>query len=127
VGRRHDADGRAALDPYGNVATAYAGTVHFSSTDSHPLLPADYTFTASEAGSHTFGTGVILQTAGRAPCLGFLLRPPLPLHHRAPACAGRPRAAAGSATTTPIPASTAAPVRVSAGLDPVVPLGGAWE
>jgi hypothetical protein len=43
-----------ALDAYGNVATGYTGTVHFSSSDALATLPADYTFTAADAGSHTF-------------------------------------------------------------------------
>jgi hypothetical protein len=53
-----------ALDPYGNVATGYTGTVHFTSTDAKALLPANYTFTAADAGLHTFATGVTLETAG---------------------------------------------------------------
>ncbi len=32
----------------------YRGTVHFTSSDPHATLPADYTFTAADAGSHTF-------------------------------------------------------------------------
>jgi hypothetical protein len=43
-----------ALDAYGNVATGYTGTVHFTSSDRTATLPADYTFTASESGVHTF-------------------------------------------------------------------------
>jgi hypothetical protein len=43
-----------AEDPYGNVVTGYLGTVHFSSTDSQATLPANYTFTASDNGVHTF-------------------------------------------------------------------------
>src|SRR5581483_561128 len=35
-----------ALDVYGNTATGYAGTVHFTSTDASALLPADATLTA---------------------------------------------------------------------------------
>ncbi|MGN6726332.1 MAG: NPCBM/NEW2 domain-containing protein [Tepidisphaeraceae bacterium] len=42
------------LDSNGNVATGYVGTVHFTSSDANGLLPADYTFTADDAGSHTF-------------------------------------------------------------------------
>jgi hypothetical protein len=42
------------LDAYGNVATGYTGTVHFTSSDPEAVLPADYTFTAQDAGSHTF-------------------------------------------------------------------------
>jgi sugar lactone lactonase YvrE len=52
----------AAQDPYGNLATGYTGTVHFSSSDSQAGLPADYTFTATDAGVHTFA--VVLKTAG---------------------------------------------------------------
>jgi hypothetical protein len=41
-------------DRFGNVATGYVGTVHFISNDKSALLPADYTFTAADAGSHSF-------------------------------------------------------------------------
>jgi hypothetical protein len=51
-----------AYDAYGNIATGYTGTVHFTTTDSKALLPTDYTFTAADAGVHTFG--VMLKTAG---------------------------------------------------------------
>jgi hypothetical protein len=47
---------------YGHVATDYRGTVHFSSTDPQAVLPADYTFTAADAGVHTFH--LTLKTAG---------------------------------------------------------------
>jgi hypothetical protein len=43
-----------ALDPYGNVATGYLGTVCFKSSDHHAALPADYTFNAADKGMHTF-------------------------------------------------------------------------
>jgi hypothetical protein len=43
-----------AYDVYGNVATGYTGTVTFSSDESHADLPSDYTFTAADAGVHTF-------------------------------------------------------------------------
>src|SRR5262249_27528424 len=39
-----------AYDAYGNVATGYTGTVHFSSSDSKAVLPANYNFTAADAG-----------------------------------------------------------------------------
>ena len=52
-----------AEDPYGNVAQ-YLGTVDLTSTDGQIAgLPATYTFTAGDAGVHTF-TNVILKTAG---------------------------------------------------------------
>jgi Regulator of chromosome condensation (RCC1) repeat len=53
-----------ALDAYGNTVTGYAGTVHFSSTDSQALLPANYTFLPGDNGSHKFTNGVTLKTAG---------------------------------------------------------------
>jgi hypothetical protein len=43
-----------ALDQYGNTATGYTGTIHFTSTDTLATLPADYPFGASDAGVHTF-------------------------------------------------------------------------
>jgi hypothetical protein len=43
-----------ALDDYGNVATGYVGTVHFTSSDGLAVLPVDYTFQASDAGVATF-------------------------------------------------------------------------
>ena len=43
-----------AYDPYGNVATGYTGTVHFTSSDPLAVLPANYTFTSTDAGQHIF-------------------------------------------------------------------------
>jgi hypothetical protein len=43
-----------ARDAYGNVATGYTGTVHFTSSDAKATLPANYTFTATDKGVHTF-------------------------------------------------------------------------
>jgi uncharacterized repeat protein (TIGR03803 family) len=54
-----------AQDPYGNTATSYTGTVRFTSSDSKAVLPANYTFTSTDAGTHTFTTGVTLKTAGK--------------------------------------------------------------
>jgi hypothetical protein len=55
-----------ALDSRGNVAAGYTGTVHFASSDSTAVLPADYTFTGAGAGqdngSHTFSA--TLNTVG---------------------------------------------------------------
>jgi uncharacterized repeat protein (TIGR01451 family) len=42
---------------------AYLGTVHFTSSDLTAVLPADYTFTSTDAGTHTF-TSVALSTLG---------------------------------------------------------------
>ncbi len=43
-----------ALDAYGNVATGYRGTVHFTSSDKHAILPTNYTFVSGDNGVHTF-------------------------------------------------------------------------
>ncbi len=53
-----------ALDRYNNLATGYRGTITFSSTDTGAVLPAAYTFTATDSGVHTFSNGVTLVTAG---------------------------------------------------------------
>jgi hypothetical protein len=49
-------------DPYGNIASGYTGTVHFTSSDGKASLPANYTFTTADAGVHTFSA--TLKTAG---------------------------------------------------------------
>ncbi|MFY2561988.1 lamin tail domain-containing protein [Corallococcus terminator] len=51
-----------ARDTYGNVATGYASTVTFSSTDGQAVLPGAYTFTLADAGRHVFS--VEPRTAG---------------------------------------------------------------
>ncbi|MEL4486226.1 hypothetical protein AAEH76_22035, partial [Shewanella algae] len=56
----------AAKDQFGNTASAYTGTVTFSSDDPQAVLPANYTFTtgaAADNGVHVF-TGVALKSAG---------------------------------------------------------------
>jgi hypothetical protein len=55
-----------ALDPYGNTATDYQGTVAFGSSDTDPsvALPPAYTFTAGDQGVHLFLAGVTLITPG---------------------------------------------------------------
>ena len=47
----------------GSNMSTYRGAIHFTSTDSSATLPADYTFTSTDAGAHTF-TGVVLRTTG---------------------------------------------------------------
>ena len=51
-----------ALDPYGNRATGYTGTIHVSSSDARAVLPGNYTFTTADAGVHSFSA--TLKTAG---------------------------------------------------------------
>jgi hypothetical protein len=49
-------------DAYGNLASGYLGTVHFTSPDTLASLPADYPFTAGDGGMHVFQA--TLRTAG---------------------------------------------------------------
>jgi hypothetical protein len=53
-----------AVDPFGQTAVGYTGTVHFNSSDGQAVLPSDYAFTSDDAGLHTFSGGVTLKTAG---------------------------------------------------------------
>jgi hypothetical protein len=51
----------AAVEAYKNPAPGFTGTIHFTSSDPNAILPADYTFTSADQGTHTFG--VTLNTA----------------------------------------------------------------
>ena len=42
------------MDKYDNKESTYRGTVHFTSTDTAAKLPANYLFTSTDAGLHTF-------------------------------------------------------------------------
>jgi hypothetical protein len=56
-------------DKFGNLATGYTGTVHFTSSDTNPLavLPADYQFSAGDAGVHTFSAALVtVNTSGQS-------------------------------------------------------------
>jgi hypothetical protein len=50
------------LDAWGNAVKNYFGRIHFADTVAAPGLPSDYTFTAADAGVHTFT--VTLNTTG---------------------------------------------------------------
>ena len=50
-----------ATDAYGNTISGYKGKVKFTSTDTLAGLPTDYSYTATDAGTHTFS--VSLKTA----------------------------------------------------------------
>ncbi len=52
----------SALGANNSALASYTGTVHFTSSDGQAVLPADYTFTAADAGVHSFT--VTLKTAG---------------------------------------------------------------
>jgi hypothetical protein len=51
-----------ARDAYGNTASGYTGTVSLTSSDPQRVVPGPYTFTAADAGQHTFTA--TLKTAG---------------------------------------------------------------
>lgn len=52
-----------AQDSSGTVTlTGYTGTIHFTSSDPLAVLPADFTFTGADAGTHTFSA--TLKTSG---------------------------------------------------------------
>ncbi len=51
-----------ARDAFGNIATGYAETVGFTSTDGIAILPADYAFTGADSGVRTFSA--TLKTSG---------------------------------------------------------------
>ncbi len=53
----------SVVDAYGNMASGYVGTVHFSSS-AKEAMPANYTFTAADAGHHTFINNVALKRKG---------------------------------------------------------------
>ncbi len=53
-----------AYDAFDNVVTGYTGQVGFTSTDTAATLPANYTFTPGDQGTHVFTNGVTLQTSG---------------------------------------------------------------
>lgn len=48
-----------AYDAESNVATGYAGTVHFTSSDPQATLPADYTFVGGDNGAHMFSVTMV--------------------------------------------------------------------
>ncbi len=51
-----------ALDDTNTLVRTYTGTIHFTSNDPQAILPADYTFTAADAGVHLFT--VTLKSSG---------------------------------------------------------------
>lgn len=53
-----------AKDASNNTVSDYTGTIHFTSADSQASLPSDFTFSSTDAGSHTFAGGATLKTAG---------------------------------------------------------------
>jgi hypothetical protein len=56
----------------GNRDTAINSPIHFTSTDPGAVLPGDYYFTPSDAGSHTWTNGFILATPGTQTITGYI-------------------------------------------------------
>jgi hypothetical protein len=48
-----------ATDRFGNVATGYRGTVQFTTSDLLATLPANYAFSATDNGAHTFSVTLV--------------------------------------------------------------------
>ena len=48
----------------GKRDTIINGAIHFTSSDPAAVLPADYGFTPTDAGSHTWTNGFVLMTSG---------------------------------------------------------------
>jgi hypothetical protein len=84
-----------AMDAYGNVATGYTGTVHFTSSDTHAVLPASYTFTAADRGAHFFyvtpstpgwqtitATDTLFPSITASALIDVVAQNAHPLHHR---------------------------------------------
>ncbi len=95
-----------ARDNYGNAATGYTGTVHFTKTDSGggSAVPGNYTFVAGDNGVHTFAGGVTFVTG----------------HSQTVTATDTSTSINGSATVTVIQPFTAGDVvvyRVGAGVD----------
>jgi hypothetical protein len=59
-----------AEDASGQTAPDYRGTVRFTSSDSHALLPSTYTFTATDGGIHIFRATLKRQYQFRQRALG---------------------------------------------------------
>jgi hypothetical protein len=62
-------------DAYGNTATGYTGTVHFTLTGP-AMAQANYTFTAVDMGSHTF-SNLVLNQAGDYTLTGMDIADPM--------------------------------------------------
>jgi hypothetical protein len=55
-----------AIKPGGGIDTDYQGTVTFTSTDGRAVLPDPYTFTADDAGQHTFDNVSLISGGNRS-------------------------------------------------------------
>jgi len=56
----------------GKADTVINSPVHFTSSDPAAILPANYSFTPSDAGSHTWTNGFVLATPGSQTISGYV-------------------------------------------------------
>ena len=56
----------------GKPDTVINGPIHFTSSDRAAVLPGNYYFTASDAGSHTFTNAFVLATPGSQTISGYI-------------------------------------------------------
>jgi hypothetical protein len=56
----------------GKVDTVINSPVHFASSDPAAILPTTYSFTQSDAGSHTWTNGFVLATPGSQTISGYI-------------------------------------------------------
>jgi hypothetical protein len=108
-------------DAHGNVVAGYTGTAHFKRSDGTATLPADYTFTAADAGAHTLVNAAALRREGQAGHHGRRHAGQRPDRHRQRQRRPRPVPGAlagdgsGAAALRAPPPSTAAAARRRAG------------
>lgn len=57
----------------GKPDTVINSNIHFTSSDPAAVLPGDYYFTSSDAGSHTWVNGFVLKTPGNQTISGSIL------------------------------------------------------
>jgi hypothetical protein len=127
-----------AVDPFGQVAVGYTGTVTFSTSDPRRrvVLPADYTFTLDDGGVHPFtDTGrreTTLRTHGRqtlavADTADPSLTGQASIRVRRPRPAPGPAPGPGSLGTAPVPGNVVwLPARlIHHGAGDIEPLG--WD
>ena len=56
----------------GKIDTVVNTPIHFTSSDPAAILPTNYSFTASDAGSHTWTNGFVLPTPGSQTISGYI-------------------------------------------------------
>jgi hypothetical protein len=112
-----------AVDPFGQVAVGYSGTITFSTSDPDPgvVLPADYTFQPGDAGQVTFPGGVVLmtpatQTVTATDTVDNTIAGTVAVTVSSPSSPSRPGCLAGNPALQPNPGVVAAVDRLFAAL-----------